>query len=307
MPAKTRLSGIPVRLGTCRYVTTVARWAVHVPQRSVGRTNVGLDLNALPVDFDAPAAPDLVLELSRGETRRVAFALVPLGGIRGRVVEDANRNGQADPEEAGDRRRGAHARRRIAIGARAQRRVPLRRGARRRPSHRAAEGIAARRRHRRRRYRPDRVDYARTPAERPDVSRRDREAAGSAQGLSAAHWRERTWPGQQRDACREAGAAFHGSGTYGPDRGVRTGPSDAGLFTIQVAALSDSSRAHKLVDGLKDSGFDAYLVEPGAADPHGPYRVRVGRYGSREVALVTVTRLEAQMGAKPWLTTVTGR
>ena len=45
-----------------------------------GAQDVGLDLNALPVDFDAPSASSVVLELSRGETKRVAFALVPLVG-----------------------------------------------------------------------------------------------------------------------------------------------------------------------------------------------------------------------------------
>jgi hypothetical protein len=59
------------------------------------------------------------------------------------------------------------------------------------------------------------------------------------------------------------------------------------------------------VEGLKGSGFDAYLVEPGSQ--RGPYRVRVGRFESRDVALKTVSRIEALMGAKAWLTTVTAR
>ena len=61
---------------------------------------VRLDLNALPVDFDPPAGTDVTVEISRGGSRRVAFGLLPLGGIRGRVIEDVNKNGQLD---AGDR------------------------------------------------------------------------------------------------------------------------------------------------------------------------------------------------------------
>ena len=88
------LSGIPVRLGNATHATTSHDGQFSFLNVPSGALNVGLDVKALPVDFDPPAAPDLVLELSRGETRRVAFALVPLGGIRGRVVEDANRNGR---------------------------------------------------------------------------------------------------------------------------------------------------------------------------------------------------------------------
>ena len=66
---------------------------VNVPS---GAQQVRLDLNALPVDFDAPAGTDVALEISRGETRHVTFGLLPLGTIRGQVIEDVNRNGELD-------------------------------------------------------------------------------------------------------------------------------------------------------------------------------------------------------------------
>ena len=63
------------------------------------------------------------------------------------------------------------------------------------------------------------------------------------------------------------------------------------------------SRARTLVAGLKDDGFDAYLVEPPATNA--PYRVRVGRFASRDAALRAAPQLEARVGAKVWTTTAT--
>ena len=61
--------------------------------------DVGLDLGALPIDYDAPAIPRLQVALSGRDTRQVAFGLIPLGSIRGRVVRDTNSNGTADRNE----------------------------------------------------------------------------------------------------------------------------------------------------------------------------------------------------------------
>jgi hypothetical protein len=91
------LAGIPVRLGTASNVTTSRDGEFSFVNVPAGTQQVGLDLNAIPVDYDVPAAPDVTVEIARGETRRVALALVPLGTIAGRVVEDANRNGEVDP------------------------------------------------------------------------------------------------------------------------------------------------------------------------------------------------------------------
>ncbi len=301
------LSGIPVRLGNATYVTTSHDGQFSFLNVPSGALNVGLDVKALPVDFDPPAAADLVLELSRGETRRVAFALVPLGGIRGRVVEDANRNGRADPDEAGVE--GAVLT--LDGGSRSElaRKGAFRFDAVRSGDHRVEllkeslpEGAIVAGGNDRsvsitREHPQNDLTYLVVIEKRPEV----RKVFPPRIGASG--------PGRGNNGTPGAKPAVPSAAPGRTGRNAVSGPasSDAGLFTIQVAALSDSSRAHRLVDGLKDSGFDAYLVEPGTADPHGPYRVRVGRYGSREVALMTVTRLEAQMGSKPWLTTVTGR
>jgi hypothetical protein len=98
-PGEDFLAGIPVRLGASSSVTTSRDGQFSFVNIPPGTQDVGLDLNALPVDFDPPPAPDVSLEVARGETRRVALALIPLGTIAGRVVEDANKNGRIDPDD----------------------------------------------------------------------------------------------------------------------------------------------------------------------------------------------------------------
>src|SRR5919197_4173630 len=94
-----QLAGIPVDFGTTLHVSTARDGQFAFMNVPAGAERVRLDLNALPVDFDPPAVADISVDLGRGDTRRVTFGLLPLGTIRGRVVEDANRNGQIDPGE----------------------------------------------------------------------------------------------------------------------------------------------------------------------------------------------------------------
>jgi hypothetical protein len=98
-PGEDALAGIPVRLGTSSSVTTARDGQFSFLNVPTGEQQVGLDLNAVPVDYDAPEASDVTISVARGETRRVALALVPLGTISGRVVEDANRNGRVDADD----------------------------------------------------------------------------------------------------------------------------------------------------------------------------------------------------------------
>ena len=46
----------------------------------------------------------------------------------------------------------------------------------------------------------------------------------------------------------------------------------------------------------------AYLVGPSAADPDGPYRVRVGPYVTRAAAQDTASALQKKRGEKMWVT-----
>jgi cell division septation protein DedD len=77
-------------------------------------------------------------------------------------------------------------------------------------------------------------------------------------------------------------------------------PAGAG-FTIQVAALSQLTRAEALVEALKSAGHEAYIVKPPDDDPNGLYRVRVGRFASRGAAQKAVPKLEELRGEKLWI------
>ena len=73
------------------------------------------------------------------------------------------------------------------------------------------------------------------------------------------------------------------------------------LSEVVIAALSDPLRARSLVQDLSAAGYAAYLVNPGAADPDAPYRVRIGGYRSREAASSAATRLGKLRGEKLWV------
>ena len=98
-PGEDALAGIPVRLGASSNVISSRNGQFSFLNVPVGTHDVGLDLNAVPVDYDAPAAPDVTVDVARDETRRIALALIPLGTIAGRVVQDANRNGKVDADD----------------------------------------------------------------------------------------------------------------------------------------------------------------------------------------------------------------
>ncbi|MEK6714574.1 MAG: tRNA (N6-isopentenyl adenosine(37)-C2)-methylthiotransferase MiaB, partial [Candidatus Omnitrophota bacterium] len=63
---------------------------------------------------------------------------------------------------------------------------------------------------------------------------------------------------------------------------LTTGSMDV-VYTVQVGAFSTERNAQKLVDKLRESGFETY-VEPLKSDDGMLYRVRVGRYNSRKEA-----------------------
>jgi cell division septation protein DedD len=89
---------------------------------------------------------------------------------------------------------------------------------------------------------------------------------------------------------------------------VTAPPAQQGRFAIQVAALNDPARARELVERLRSAGHPSYLVEPPAADPDAPYKVRVGHYPTRSAAEPTLRALEKERGEKLWIVReVTGR
>ena len=71
---------------------------------------------------------------------------------------------------------------------------------------------------------------------------------------------------------------------------ARPRAAGAATFTIQVAAFRDRSAAERMLKQLAESGIEGYLE----GTPGGIFRVRVGRFESREAARELATRLESE-------------
>lgn len=309
-PGENVLAGIPVMLGTLSAVTTGRDGQFTFLNVPSGAQQVRLDLNALPVDFDAPAGTDVALEISRGETRRVAFGLLPLGTIRGAVFEDSNRNGQMD---AGDMPLD-HA---VVILDGGQRSELARRGVFRFEAVRAGEhriellkeslpdgstilGTTERPAPITRDAPQIDVVFLVTIEKRPEVRR----VFPSRPGLNPPDAASAAKPAGSTPAAPVASSrAAAPRAPIAVSRSPLPDPrSPVPLFTIQVAAMSEASNARDLMQELQRVGFDAYLVEPAAGTADSLYRVRVGKYESRTSAQRAVSRLETQLGLKMWIT-----
>ena len=307
------LEGIPLRLAGGR--TTSGRDGqfafLNVP---AGVRSVGLDTSALPVDFDPPALAEVQIELSRGDAKRVVFGLTPLGMIQGRVVRDANGNGKADSNEepidgaivvldGGLRseqarkgryrfdavRSGPHVVKLLieslpdgaAITGDAEVPATLSRGA-----------LSAD------------VTFVVSVEKRPEIRRVFPPRGGSGQAAATARppAGRSNGPAAAPTAAPNTPASVPSTAITTPASSPNT-PAVVGKFAIQIAALNDQSRARDAVQQLKSAGMPAYLLEPPASEPDGPYRVRLGPYASREEAQKVAATLEAQRGAKVWVTT----
>jgi len=66
-----------------------------------GEHTVRLDERKLPATFDLVGDFEQKATVQPKGRSRLDFLLAPLGRIKGRVIEDANRNGQVDPDERG--------------------------------------------------------------------------------------------------------------------------------------------------------------------------------------------------------------
>jgi hypothetical protein len=75
------------------------------------------------------------------------------------------------------------------------------------------------------------------------------------------------------------------------------------LYTVQIASIGDRAKAQKIVMDLIGKGYDAYSHE---TDIKGKtyYRIRCGKFQSREEALSYAQRLEEQEGFKGFVSTV---
>ena len=128
-----------------------------------------------------------------------------------------------------------------------------------------------------------------TPAARPAAPAPTRAAPAPAPAARAAS----TSPEQL--ANRTLAAARPRAAANPAPAGVsdRPKPAATGKFTIQVAALRDRAGAERLLEQLAARGIEGYLE----GTPAGIFRVRVGRFESREAARALAARLESEQFA----------
>jgi cell division septation protein DedD len=292
------LEGIPVRIGAGNMSTTGRDGQFAFLNVPAGTREVGLDTGALPIDFDPPDIAAVAVELGRGDTKRVAFPLTPLGTVLGRVMRDANANGVLDPADepvatavlildAGARseqaRKGRYRFDAVPSGGHAVKLLleSLPEGA-------VIKGDAEVRTALGRGRMTSEITFLVTIEKRPEIRRvfppkgGGRPAAGAARPAGAT-----TAP------ARTAGASKPGARAAVP-------PARAPRVVIQVAALHDRDNAVALVESLKKAGLPAYISHPGTSDPP-LYRVRVGPFTSRAAAQKTALVLEKARGEKLWV------
>ena len=321
-PDEAPIENIPVRIPSVTTVTTRRDGEFSFVNVPVGPQQVGLDTSALPLDFDPPAASMIDIELDRNTTRRVSFGLIPLGTVRGRVVRDANANGKVDPGE--EPIEGA-----VLTLDNGSRSEEVRRGTYRFDSIRSGDHVVSIIRESlpegavitgasqvplalKRDQLTVEVDFAVVIQKRPET----RKVFPSRGGVPPPSPPPST-------AARPANTATPGAAPRpangGPTATPRLSPAQPGrdvparsvtppalgpgplTFAVQIAALHDPLRAEAIVDELTTAGYPAYLLTPGAEDPNGPYRVRVGGYRSREAAAGAAGTLERQRGEKLWV------
>lgn len=73
-------------------------------------------------------------------------------------------------------------------------------------------------------------------------------------------------------------------------------------YTIQVAAESNSDAAAQHVNRLISAGHDAYFLEYNTADNKTLYRIRIGKYETREDALKAADKIANDIGLQTWVT-----
>lgn len=70
-------------------------------------------------------------------------------------------------------------------------------------------------------------------------------------------------------------------------------------FAVQVLAGKSAPQVDELLTRLKTMGYDAHVVR----DTSGYFKVRVGRYATRDEAQRALARLKGQLGGQPFLVT----
>ncbi len=86
------------------------------------------------------------------------------------------------------------------------------------------------------------------------------------------------------------------SGAATPPDSV-TAPPAATSYAVQVLAVKSATQVDDMLTRLKVMGFDARVVR----DTSGFFKVRVGRYATREEAVRAQTRLKTRIGGQPFV------
>ena len=73
-------------------------------------------------------------------------------------------------------------------------------------------------------------------------------------------------------------------------------------YTIQVAAESDADAAAQNVGRLIDAGYEAYSLEHTTADNKTLYRIRIGKYSTRDDAMQAAYKIANDRGLQTWVT-----
>jgi hypothetical protein len=298
------LAGIPVRIAAFTTATTSDDGAFSFVSVPAGFNQVGLDMNALPVDYDPPAVAQYDLELRRGDTRLVSFGLIPLGAIHGRIVRDLNANGKADDEELVDGavvvldggmrseqarggrfrfdavRSGTHS---ITLLSESMPSGAVITGEAEVPISLTRERLEVA------------VDFVVSLEKRPEVRRVFPPKVGTATPPAA----------PSRPAAPGARPGAPGTGRPPEPRceapATRGRAQSATRYAVQIAALLDPERADALAQSLEAQGYPAYVVVPEPDDNPQFFRVRIGPYPTRAAARRVLARLEAQRKEKPWV------
>lgn len=75
----------------------------------------------------------------------------------------------------------------------------------------------------------------------------------------------------------------------------------AGVWAVQVVALTDQAAATAVVRRLSSKGYSAYLVQPQSGAAVQNYKVQVGRFEDRSEAEVVAGRLKKEEQFQPWI------
>ena len=81
-------------------------------------------------------------------------------------------------------------------------------------------------------------------------------------------------------------------------------PSVKGYYTIQVMAISDRARAFSIRDNLKNKGYPAYVVTATGPNDKVTYKVRIGRFATKEEAQKVAQQVKEREKLATWITQV---